>query len=121
MNNQTPSQRVASRYMEARLFGLLSNQIGWQDLKRFEDQLQWMFKKGQHTVKSIVDKSGDKVILVEAQNSTLKISGFKSDGSGYAYKNLVVEIDGRVVKKTDKLDEVRKIVSRHFKSLGLRH
>ena len=121
MNNQTPSQRVASRYMEARLFGLLSNQIGWQDLKRFTDQLQWMFKKGQHTVKSRTDKSGDKTILVEAQKSTLEISGFKSEGSGYAYKNLVVKIDGRLVKKTDKLDEVKKIVSKHFTSLGLRH
>ena len=121
MSNQTPIQRVASRYMEARMFGLLSNQIGWQDLKRFIDQLQWMFKKGQHTVKSVIEGSGDKVIFVKAQNSTLKISGFKSEGSGYAYKNLVVEIDGRVVKKTDKLDEVRKIVSKHFTSLGLRH
>ena len=120
MKNQTPSQRVASRYMEAKLFGLLSNQIGWQDLKRFTDKLQWMFKKGQHTVTSRVERSGDKVILVEAQGSMVKISGFKSKGSEYAYKNLVVEIDGRVVKKTDKLDEVRNIVSKHFKSLGLR-
>lgn len=120
MSNQSPSQRVASRYMEARMFGLLSNQIGWQDLKRFIDQLQWMFKKGQHTVKSKVDRSGDKVIFVEAQNSVVKVSGFKSEGSGYAYKKLVVEIDGRLAKKTDNLNEVKSIVSNHFKSLGLR-
>lgn len=120
MSNQTPSQRVASRYMEARLFGLLSNHIGWQDLKRFIDQLQWMFKKGQHTVKSIIAPTGDKTIFVEAQGSVVKISGFKSEGSGYSYKNIIVNIDGKVIR-TDKLVEVKKIVSKHFTSLGLRH
>ena len=113
--------RVASRHMEAKLFGLLSNHIGWQKLKRFQDQLQWMFKEGQHTVQSRLDRSGEKSILVEAQGSLILISGFKSEGSGFSYRSLVVEIDGRVVKKTERLDEVKKIVSKHLISLGLEY
>tara|TARA_B000000557_G_C20770919_1_gene441778 strand:+ start:84 stop:509 length:426 start_codon:yes stop_codon:yes gene_type:complete len=117
---RTASQRVAQRYMEAKLFGLLSNHIGWQDLKRFEDQLQWMFKKGQHKVNGVLDRKGQKVIKVEAPNTKISISGFTSKGSGFDYKNLVVEVNGRVVKKTDDLKEVNKIVYKTLLDLGLR-
>lgn len=109
-----PNQRVASRYMESRLFGLLSNHITWQDFKRLKNQIQWMFKKGQHKVYSRLQPSGDKDIIVETQNSKIKISGFKQSGSGYSYRNIIVEIDGRIVKSTDNLDEVKHIVSDHF-------
>lgn len=115
------SQRVASRYMEARLFGLLSNHIEWQDLSRFEDQLRWMFKKGQHKVTGVLDRKGERVINVEAPNTKISISGFKSSGSGYDYKNLIVEVNGRVVKKTDDLEVVRKLVDKTLSDLGLRH
>ena len=114
-------QRVASRHIEARLFGLLPNHIGWQKLKRFQDQIEWMFKGEQHTVRSRIEQSGEKYILVEALGSVVRVSGFKQQGSGFSYRSLSVEIDGRLVKKTDDLSEVKKIVSKHFKSLGLRH
>jgi hypothetical protein len=121
MKMNKASQRVASRYMEARLFGLLSNHIGWQDLSRFEDQLRWMFKKGQHKVTGVLDRKGERVINVEAPNTKISISGFKSSGSGYDYKTLAVEINGRVVKKTDDLEVVRKLVDKTLSDLGLRH
>jgi len=120
MSNQNSSKRVASRYMEAKLFGLLSNHIGWQDLSRFEKQLQWMFKKGQHKVTSVLDRKGEKVIKVEASKTKISISGFTSSGSGYDYKNLIVEVNGRVIKKTDDLKEVNKVVYKTLLDLGLR-
>lgn len=117
--NKSYIERVASRYMEAKLFGLLTSHIGWQDLKRFEDQLQWMFKKGQHEVTSRIGRSGDKSIFIEFKGSTIKISGFKQDDTGYKYRNVVVEIDGRVVKKTENLDDIKRIVHNHFSAMGL--
>lgn len=118
--NKTATQRVASRYMEAKLFGLLSNHIGWQDLSRFEKQLQWMFKKGQHKVTGVLDRKGEKVIKVDAPNTKISISGFHSKGSGYDYKKLVVEVNGRVVKKTDDLKVVLEVVQKTLLGLGLR-
>ena len=79
-----------------------------------------MFKKGQHKVTSVLDRKGEKVIKIESQRSTGEISGFKESGSGYDYKKITVKIDGRVVKKTESLDEVRHILADHFQSLGLR-
>jgi len=117
---ESSAQRVASRHLESRLFGLFPNYIGWQDLKRFQDQLQWMFKQGQHTVKSRLDRSGEKSIFVETEGSVVKISGFKKQDSGFSYRSLSVEVDGRLVKKTDDLSEVKKIVSKHLSGLGLR-
>ena len=117
---RTASQSVASRYMEAKLFGLLSNHIGWQDLKRFEDQLQWMFKKGQHNVNGVLNRKGEKVIKIEAPDTKISISGFTQKGSGYDYKTLVVEINGRVAKKTDDLEVVRKVVLKTLLDLGLK-
>ena len=116
-----PHQRVAQRYIEARMFGLLSNHIGWQDLKRFKDQIQWMFKKGQHKVTSKVDRSGDKSISIEAQGSIATIKGFKSEGSGYSYRTLILEIDGSITKKTVDLQVVQMAVYKHFKEMGLRN
>jgi DNA mismatch repair ATPase MutL len=117
---QYRAERVASRYMEARLFGLLSNHIGWQDLRRFEKQLQWMFKKGQHKVTSDLNRKGDNVIKIEAQDTKISISGFTSSGSGYDYKKLAVEVNGRLVKKTDDLKEATKVVYKTLLDLGLR-
>lgn len=116
---KTASQRVAQRHMRARFFGLLPNHIGWQDLSRYEKQLQWMFREGQHKVKGSYDSEGKKKIHVEAQGTNIVISGFKSSGSGYNYRTLVVEINGQVVKKTDDLKEVRKIVYETLSDLGL--
>ena len=118
---RTASQTVAQRHMEARLFGLLSNHIGWQDLSRFEKQLQWMFKKGQHKVTGVLDRKGERTIKIEAPNTKISISGFKSSGSGYDYKNLIVEVNGREAKKTDDLEVVRKFVDKTLSNIGLRH
>jgi len=112
-------QRVATRHIESKMFGLLPNHIGWQQLKRFEDQFQWMFKKGQHEVTSRIESSNEKSIFIEAKGSTVKISGFKQSDTGYTYRRVAVEIDGRVVKKTENLDEIKRIVHRHFSNLGL--
>jgi len=114
------AERVASRYMEARLFGLLSNHIGWQDLKRFQKQLQWMFKKGQHQVSSSVDRLGNKTIRVEALGSCVEVKGFKGEGSGFSYKRLSIEVGGRLVKRTEDLDEVQDFILSHFRGMGLR-
>ncbi len=92
------SKRIAKRYLKAKMFGLLSNNIGWQDLKRFEDQLQWMFKKGQHKVNGVLRKDGQKIIKIEALKTNISIHGFTQKGSGYNYKKLIVEINGRIVK-----------------------
>ena len=118
---RTASQTVAQRHMEARLFGLLSNHIGWQDLSRFEKQLKWMFKKGQHKVTGVLDRKGERTIKIEAPNTKISISGFKSSGSGYDYKNLIVEVNGREAKKTDDLEVVRKFVDKTLSNIGLRH
>ena len=120
IERRTASQSVAKRYMEAKMFGLLSNHIGWKDLKRFEDQLQWMFKKGQHKVNGVLNRKGEKVIKIETSDTQIYISGFTQKGSGYDYKNLVVEINDRVVKKTEDLKEIRKIVQKTLLDLGLR-
>ena len=79
-----------------------------------------MFKKGQHTVKSRLERSGEKYIFVEAQGSVVTISGFRQEGSGYSYKDLTVDIDGRIVKKTEDLREISHLVLKHFTRLGLR-
>jgi hypothetical protein len=80
-----------------------------------------MFKKGQHKVTGVLDQKGEKIIKIEAPNTKITISGFKSSGSGYDYKTLVVEINGRVVKKTDDLEVVRKLVDKTLSDIGLRH
>lgn len=116
-----PNQRVASRYLEARFFGLLSNHIYMKDLRRFEKELRSMFRGGQHKVIGSLDRKGDKVIYVEALGTKIAIRGFTKSGSGYAYKKLSVEINGRLVEKTDDLEVVRDIVRETLSDLGLRH
>mgnify|MGYP001360397229 CR=1 FL=1 len=114
------SQRVARHYMEAKLFGLMSNHIGWQDLKRFQDQLQWMFKPDQHKVSGVLNRNGQKIIKIEAPSTNISISGFTKKDSGYNYRNLTVEVNGRVFKKTDDLEVVRRVVQKTLLGLGLR-
>ena len=116
----TSSQRVAFLHMKkAKLFGLISNHIGMQDLKRYKNQLRWMFKKDQHTVSSKYQGS-DLIITVSSEDSVARILGLRKGKSGVEYNNLSLEIDGRVIKKTEDMDEIKRIIFVHFKMLGLR-
>lgn len=112
-------ERVAKLH-EAKLFGLMSDHVDTQKVRAISKRLSAMFRKGQHTVKSYVDRTNtQKHIEVSALDSTAKIVGLLvSPKGGYFYKTLMVNIDGRSVKVSD-LDEAVKVIYNHFKAKGL--
>lgn len=97
----------------------MSDHVDWQTVKSITKRLSAMFRKGQHTVKSYIDRTNThKHIEVSALDSTAKIVGLLVSPKGYVYKTLMVDIDGRKTKVRD-LDEAVKVIYNHFKAKGL--
>lgn len=112
--------KISSMQNEAKLFGLISDRVDSQKVRSISKRLSAMFRKGQHTVKSYLDRTNTiKHIEVSALDSTASIVGLLVDpNGGYTYKTLMVNIDGRSVKVSD-LDEAVKVIYNHFKAKGL--
>jgi hypothetical protein len=90
-------------------------------MKSISKRLRFMFKKGQHIVKSYVDRTNTfHFFEVSALGSVAKIEGILvSPKGGFTYKTLIVNIDG-IKKKVKDLDEAVSVIYKHFKSKGLR-
>ena len=114
-------QKISKKYIESRFFGLMKDTIGNQQLSRVVKRLEWMFKKGQHTVRSYVDRSNTyKHIEVNALGSSAKIEGvLVNPKGGFSYANLVVDIDGSKTKISD-FDQAVELIYQHFSDLGLK-
>lgn len=120
MNPQESIDKISSMHTEAKLFGLMSDHIDMQTMRSVTKRLRSMFRNGQHTVKSYVDRTNTfKYIEVSALGSLAKVEGiFVGPKGGFTYKTLSVNIDGTKTKVKD-LDEAISVIYRHFKSKGM--
>jgi hypothetical protein len=110
-------QRVASRHMEARLFGLLSTPVSNQELRRAVKRSQWAFPKGEYKVMSIMDQDRKKVIRTTTTDGFIsEITGIEMDKKGnISYRVLnVSNPHGRDIE-VDSLDEATDTVYRLLK------
>ena len=111
-------QRVASKYMEARLFGILSTPVSNQEIRRAVKRLQWAFPKGEYKVMSIMGQDRKKVIRTTTPDGFLsEITGIEMDKKGnLSYRVLTVSNPhGRDIK-VDSLDEATDTVYRLLKN-----
>jgi hypothetical protein len=106
----------------ARFFGLLSTPMSNFEMKRFVDQLRWMFRKGQLDVVHHVDRTNTfHIIRLSAKGVTVEVKGFfvNQDGPGSNYKNIRVVVDG-VPKRVGEPKEAQDFIFEVFSELGLR-
>ena len=114
--------KLASLRKQARLFGLLSTPMSNFEMKRFVDQLRWMFRKGQLDVVHHVDRTNTcHIIKLSAKGVKVEVKGFRVNQgeSGSNYKNLKVVVDG-VPKKVSDPKEAHQVIFQVFSDLGLR-
>tara|TARA_B100000927_G_scaffold289888_2_gene287409 strand:+ start:19 stop:1317 length:1299 start_codon:yes stop_codon:yes gene_type:complete len=119
---QGREMKLARLRKEARFFGLLSTPISNFDMKRFIDQLGWMFRKGQLNVVHYVDSTNTcHIIKLSAKGVTVEVKGFfvNQGKPGSRYKNLKVVVDG-VPKKVSDPKEAFSLIYQVFSELGLR-
>jgi hypothetical protein len=106
----------------ARFFGLLSTPMSNFEMKRFVDQLRWMFRKGQLDVLHHVDRTNTcHIIKLSAKGVTVEVKGFfvNQDEPGSNYKNIRVVVDG-VPKRVSDPREAHDFIFEVFSELGLR-
>lgn len=110
----TPSQRVASRYMkQAKLFGLIANTISERDLKEYTESL--------HPSGALVYSKGSKVFIeVGEGRDRAKIEGIETQGRDFYYYKVSLTIGRKLVKKTEDLQEVKALIQKHFQRKGVR-
>ena len=114
--------KLASLRKQARLFGLLSTPMSNFEMKRFIDQLRWMFRKGQLDVVHHVDRTNTcHIIKLSAKGVTVEVKGFfvNQGEPGSNYKNIRVVVDG-VSKKVSDPKEAHDFIFQVFSELGLR-
>lgn len=114
--------KLASLRKQARLFGLLSTPMSNFEMKRFIDQLRWMFRKGQLDVVHHVDRTNTcHIIKLSAKGVTVEVKGFfvNQGEPGSNYKNIRVVVDG-VPKRVSDPREAHDFIFQVFSELGLR-